>query len=127
MTFSLRLCRSVSTSDLLTGFSTTTRRRASAHLLNVSSSGSINLSSIVSVRNVTKKSKLPKHAAVNPKAADIQESLKILQFRFGHKVGFRPVIARLGVPYYRVDGKLRAESEIVSFVELSQPKSGGPE
>ena len=47
-------------------------------------------------------------------ALDIQESLKILQFRFGRKVGFRPVAVGRGVRCYSVDGKLRAESEIVS-------------
>jgi hypothetical protein len=71
---------------------------------------------------VTKKLKLRKRAAITPMAADIQESLKILQFRCGRKVGFRPVIARFGVAYYSVDGKLRAESDIVGLAKLSQPE-----
>jgi hypothetical protein len=53
---------------------------------------------------------------------DTQESLKILQFRFGRKVGFRPAVVRRGVRYYPIDGKLRAESEIVSWTEVPQPK-----
>ena len=40
----------------------------------------------------------------------IQESLKILRFRYGRKVGFRPVIARKGVRFYPVEGKLCSES-----------------
>jgi hypothetical protein len=53
---------------------------------------------------------------------DIQESLKILQFRYGRKVGFRPVVVPTGVRCYPVDGKLRAESEIVSLLE--RPPAG---
>ena len=34
--------------------------------------------------------------AVKVRAVDIQESLKVLQFRYGRKVGFRPVVARRG-------------------------------
>lgn len=52
-----------------------------------------------------------------PRTTDIQESLKILRFRFGRKVGFRPVIARRGARFYPVEGKLYAETEIVSWIE----------
>lgn len=58
--------------------------------------------------------------AVKAQALDIQESLKILQFRFGRKVGFRPVVVRRGLRYYPVDGKLRAESEVVSWTEAGR-------
>ena len=51
---------------------------------------------------------------------DIQESLKILQFRFGRKVGLRPVVVRRSVRYYPVGGKLHAESEIVSWTEAGR-------
>ena len=67
----------------------------------------------------------PTHAKT--RALDIQESLKILQFRFGRKVGFLPVVARRGVRYYPVDGALRPESEIVSWTRASQPESAGVE
>ncbi len=52
----------------------------------------------------------------NP-ALDIQEALKILRFRFRRNVVFRPALQRAGVAYYLVDGKLRAESEIVRWAE----------
>ena len=65
---------------------------------------------------------MPTQTAVKKRALDIQESLKILQFRFGRKVGFRPLVVRRGMRYYPVDGKLRAESEIVSWTEVPQPK-----
>jgi hypothetical protein len=48
---------------------------------------------------------------------DIQESLKILRFRFRRNVGFRPVTGRNGARLYRIDGKLRPESEILLWVE----------
>ena len=51
---------------------------------------------------------------------DIQESLKILQFRYGRKVGFRPVVVRRGVRFYPVEGKLCSESEIVSWTETGR-------
>ena len=51
--------------------------------------------------------------AIKTPTLDIQESLKILQFRFGRKVGFRPWAVRRGVRYYPVDGKLLAESQII--------------
>ena len=54
--------------------------------------------------------------AVKTRAVDIQESLKILQFRYGRKVGFRPVAGRRGVRFYPVEGKLCSESEIVSWI-----------
>ena len=44
---------------------------------------------------------------------DIQETLKILRFRFRRNVGFRPVIGHGGACFYRIDGRLRAESEIL--------------
>ena len=44
---------------------------------------------------------------------DIQESLKILRFRFRRNVGFRPVIGHDGACFYRIDGRLRVESEIL--------------
>jgi hypothetical protein len=56
---------------------------------------------------------LPK-IAVKARAVDIQESLKILQFRYGRKV--RPVAGRRGVRFYPVEGKLCSESEIVSWI-----------
>jgi hypothetical protein len=66
---------------------------------------------------------LPSPTATKTRTADIQESLKILQFRFGLRVGFRPVVVGRGVRCYPVDGKLRAESEIVSWSEIvPQPK-----
>jgi len=46
---------------------------------------------------------------------DIQEALKVLRFRLGRDVGFRPV-KRAGMSYYSVDGKLRAELEILQRV-----------
>ena len=55
--------------------------------------------------------------AVKARAVDIQESLKILQFRYGRKVGFLPVAGRRGVRFYPVEGKLCSESEIVSWTE----------
>ena len=58
--------------------------------------------------------------AVKARAVDIQESLKILQFRFGRHVGFRPVVVRRSVRYYPVEGKLYAESEIVSWTEAGR-------
>ena len=58
--------------------------------------------------------------AVKARAVDIQESLKILQFRYGRKVGFRPVVARRGVRFYPVEGKLCSESEIVSWIETGR-------
>ena len=60
--------------------------------------------------------------AIKTPTLDIQESLKILQFRFGRKVGFRPLAVRRGVRYYPVDGKLRADFEIVNWTEVPQPK-----
>lgn len=62
------------------------------------------------------------HTAAKSPALDIQESLKILQFRFGRTVGFRPVVVRRGVRYFPVDGKLRPESEIVRWTGTSQPE-----
>ena len=52
-----------------------------------------------------------------PKAQtlDVQESLKILKNRFGRKVGFRPAVVGRGVRCYPIDGKLRPESEIVTW------------
>ncbi len=52
------------------------------------------------------------------RAADVQVSLKILQFRFGLDVAFRPVVVRRGVRYYFVEGKLRAESDILSWTKV---------
>ena len=58
--------------------------------------------------------------AFKARALEIQESLKILQFRFGRKAGFRPVVVGSGVTYYAVDGKLRAESAIVASTEAGR-------
>ena len=55
--------------------------------------------------------------AVKARAVDIRESLKMLRFRYGRKVGFRPVAGRRGVRFYPVEGKLCSESEIVSWTE----------
>jgi hypothetical protein len=60
---------------------------------------------------------LPNAPAAKTRTVDIQESLKILQFRFGRKVGFRPVVGGRGVRCYPVDGELRSEHEIVSWAE----------
>jgi hypothetical protein len=67
------------------------------------------------IAKLNARQKLRNRTTVKVRAADIQESLKILQFRFGRKVGFRPVAVRRGVRYYPVEGKLRTESEIVSW------------
>lgn len=56
------------------------------------------------------------HLSAGP-ALDIQEALKILRFRFRLDVGFRPAKGSDGVLYYSVDGKLRAESEILRLAE----------
>jgi hypothetical protein len=53
---------------------------------------------------------------------DIQESLKILLFRFRRKVGFRPVMARGGALFYRIDGKLRVESEILLWARSGRAR-----
>jgi len=53
--------------------------------------------------------KLRNQTAVKARAVEIQESLKILQFRYRRKVGFRPVVVRRGVRYYPVKGKQRSE------------------
>lgn len=58
--------------------------------------------------------------AVRVRAVDIQESLKILRFRYGRRVGFRPVTMRRGVRFYPVEGKLCSESEIVSWIEIGR-------
>ncbi|MBZ5584600.1 MAG: hypothetical protein LAQ30_20785 [Acidobacteriia bacterium] len=58
--------------------------------------------------------------AVQTRAVDIQEALKILQFRYGRKVGFRPVAVRRGVRFYPVGGKLCSDSEIVSWIEAGR-------
>jgi hypothetical protein len=60
--------------------------------------------------------------AIKTQAPDAQESLKILKYRFGREVGFHPVVLGRGVRRYPVEGKLRPESEIVSLVEVPQPK-----
>ena len=60
--------------------------------------------------------------ALKAQAPDVQESLKILKYRFGRKVGFRPAVVGRSVRCYPVDGKLRPESETVSLVEAPQPK-----
>jgi hypothetical protein len=62
-----------------------------------------------------------RHALQQAPKADIQELLKILQFRYGREVGFRPVVVRSGLRYYPIDGKLRAESEIVSWTADTDP------
>jgi hypothetical protein len=52
----------------------------------------------------------------------IQESLKILRFRFRRNVGFRPVMGRGGARFYRINGKLRAESEILLWTESTRTR-----
>ena len=52
------------------------------------------------------------------RAADVQESLKILQFRFGLDVAFRPVVVRRGVRYYSVECKLRGESDSLRWTRV---------
>ena len=61
--------------------------------------------------------KLRNQTVVKAGAVDIQESLKILQFRYGRRVGVRPVAVSRGVRFYSVEGKPRAESEILSWIE----------
>ena len=58
---------------------------------------------------------------------DIQESLKILRYRFGREVAFHPVILDRGVHYYAVDGKLLPESEILSMTSSGLPGSPLPQ
>jgi hypothetical protein len=53
--------------------------------------------------------------AIRARALGVQESLKILKYRFGREVGFRPVVVGRGVRCYPVEGKLRPESEIVTW------------
>ncbi len=54
-------------------------------------------------------------------ALDIQEAPKVLRFRFRMDVDFRPASERGGMSFYSVDGKSRAESEILRWVERGQP------
>lgn len=56
---------------------------------------------------------------------DIQEALKVLQFRLRRKVRYRPVVRRDGGPMYLVDGKLCAEREILERVGALQPRRAG--
>ena len=63
---------------------------------------------------------LRNQTAVKARAVDIRESLKMLRFRYGRKVGFRPVAGRRGVRFYPVEGKLCSESEIVSWTEAGR-------
>ena len=58
--------------------------------------------------------------AVKARAVDIQESLKILRFRYGRKVAFRPIALHRGVRSYLIEGKLFSESQIVSWVEAGR-------
>ena len=60
---------------------------------------------------------MTQNALASP-SLDIQEALKVLRFRLGRDVGFRPV-KRAGMSYYSVDGKLRAELEILQRVGVS--------
>jgi hypothetical protein len=55
---------------------------------------------------------------------DIQELLRIFQFRYGRKVGFRPVAVRRGVRFYPVEGKLCSEMEIVGWTEGGRTEKG---
>ena len=57
-----------------------------------------------------------------PVPLDIQESLKILRIRFRRNVGFRPVMGSGGAHFYRVDGRLRAESEILLWVSSGRTR-----
>ena len=66
--------------------------------------------------------KLRNPTVVQTRASDVQESLKVLQFRFGKKVSFRPVVFSPGLTRYMVDGELRAESEIVSLAAMRRLK-----
>jgi hypothetical protein len=54
------------------------------------------------------------------RTTDIQETLKILQFRFGRTVDYRPVVRFGGIRYYLVEGKLQAESVILRWVEAGR-------
>ncbi|MGA2119298.1 MAG: hypothetical protein ABSH56_31675 [Bryobacteraceae bacterium] len=62
---------------------------------------------------------MEKQNAVKASAVDIQELLKILQFRYGRRVGFRPAVRR-GVRFYPVEGKLCSETEIVSWTDRAE-------
>ena len=72
------------------------------------------------IRKLYGRQKLQNQNAVKARAVDIQESLKILQFRHKRKVGFRPVAVRRGVRFYPVEGKLCSETEIVSWTEAGR-------
>jgi hypothetical protein len=47
---------------------------------------------------------------------DVQEALKLLQYRLGKEVRYRPVAVRDGLPVYRVDGRLLTEAETLERV-----------
>ncbi len=55
-------------------------------------------------------------------ALDVQESLKILRFRFRRKVAFRPTVLG-GVRFYLVDGKLRPESEVLTWAASGRKRN----
>ena len=48
---------------------------------------------------------------------DVQESLKLLQFRLGKEVTYRPVTRRCGHPLYKVDGRLLTEAEVLEWAK----------
>ena len=68
------------------------------------------------IKKLDNKQALPNQNSAEVPTADIQESLKILKFRYRRKVGFQPVVRR-GVRFYSVERKLYPESEIVSWIE----------
>jgi hypothetical protein len=70
------------------------------------------------------KQKQSASTGVRPMPLDIQESLKTLRFRFRRNVAFRPVMGRSGgARFYRVDGKLWAESEILLWAGSGRTRS----
>jgi len=57
---------------------------------------------------------------------DVQEALKLLQFRLGNEVSFRPLGVRGGVLVYRVDGRVLSERDILGWVaSLTGPRRNG--
>lgn len=55
---------------------------------------------------------------------DVQEALKLLQYRLGKEVSFRPVAVRGGFPVYRVGGRLFSEREILAWVASLGGRNG---
>jgi hypothetical protein len=67
-------------------------------------------------QRILKGQKLLDQTTLIARNSDIQELLKILQFRYGRRVGFRPVL-RYGERFYPVDGRLCSEREILGWAK----------